>query len=110
MSDLRVHKLKTWPKYFDLVKRGLKPYELRKADRDFRVGDCLELVEFDPDTDRHTGRRHYVEISHILTAADPPRGLIDGYVVLGLDDVGRSKEDVLNGHPSSVYARKEITP
>ena len=110
MSELRVHKLKTWPKYFELVKRARKTCELRKADRDYQIGDCLELVEFDPETDRHTGRRHYAEISHILTAADPPRGLIDGYVVLSLDYVGKAKEDVLNGHPSIIYTRKEVLP
>lgn len=44
-----VHNLKTWPRFFDMTLHGLKPFEIRTAhDRDFRVGDVLRLVEWDP--------------------------------------------------------------
>lgn len=34
------HALKTWLDPFDAVWRGLKTHEVRKNDREFRVGDC----------------------------------------------------------------------
>jgi hypothetical protein len=41
------HKLKTWPPFFKDVLLRKKRFELRKNDRDFRVGDEVILVEYD---------------------------------------------------------------
>jgi hypothetical protein len=43
-----VHHLKTWPVQFQAIKRGDKGFELRVNDRDFREGDTLILLEWDP--------------------------------------------------------------
>ena len=43
-----VHALKIYPEYYEAVKSGKKPFEVRKNDRDFKVGDILALNEFDP--------------------------------------------------------------
>lgn len=42
------HTLKCWPEYFAPVKEGKKTFEIRKDDREFKVGDVLELKEFQP--------------------------------------------------------------
>lgn len=42
------HDLKTWPEFFQAVKRGDKTFELRNNDRKFSVGDTLNLQEYDP--------------------------------------------------------------
>lgn len=42
------HKLKIHPPFFASVKRGDKPFEIRKNDRNFKVGDVLELEEWIP--------------------------------------------------------------
>ncbi len=43
------HDLKTLPEYYQAVKAGIKPFELRKEDdRRFEVGDVLYLREYDP--------------------------------------------------------------
>lgn len=36
-----IHELKTLPEYFELVRKGIKNFEVRKNDRDFKVGDML---------------------------------------------------------------------
>jgi Domain of unknown function (DUF3850) len=69
------HRLKSWPQFFDAIASGEKTHDLRRADdRDFRVGDLLRLQEFDPKTDRHSGRELTVKITYI-TSADYPCAL-----------------------------------
>ena len=51
MSDSKAphsHVLKTWPEHFEAVRDGRKRVELRRNDRDYRVGDVLVLCEYDP--------------------------------------------------------------
>lgn len=43
-----IHELKTWPEFFDAVKRGDKTFEVRRNDRGFQVGDTLRLVRWQP--------------------------------------------------------------
>ncbi len=44
---MKTHELKLDINYFEDVKSGLKNFEIRKNDRDFQVGDILELKIFD---------------------------------------------------------------
>lgn len=41
------HELKILPKYFEDVMTGKKNFEIRKNDRDFKVGDYLLLKEYE---------------------------------------------------------------
>ncbi|WP_457785545.1 DUF3850 domain-containing protein, partial [Streptococcus uberis] len=45
---MRQHMLKCYPQYFEAVKSGIKNFECRYNDRDFKVGDELLLREYDP--------------------------------------------------------------
>lgn len=45
---MAVHYLKTWPSYFQAIKAGDKPFEVRRNDRDYQPGDTLILQEWDP--------------------------------------------------------------
>jgi len=94
---MRAHKIKCWPKYFRAVKDERKPFEVRKADRDYQEGDYLCLVEFDPETDTLTGQYLYRRVTYKLTSADAPRGLVDGFVVLGLETCDRTDIERLQG-------------
>lgn len=40
---MKIHELKLDTKYFDDVKSGKKNFEIRENDRDFKVGDILNL-------------------------------------------------------------------
>lgn len=86
----RRHELKSWPEHFDPLFRGAKTSELRRNDRDFKVGDWIVFREWSPQgwlseggySGRHCGRL----VTHILTAEDLGTigGLLAGYVILSL--------------------------
>lgn len=104
-----MHELKIWPEYFELVATGHKTVELRREDdRQFAVGDVLELREWDlqrlPEAVRrfwsglfqlsdevrfrfepqgYTGRECRVQVTHVLR--DPEgRWLQSGVVALSI--------------------------
>jgi len=83
------HDLKIWPGYFDDVEAGRKPFELRKADRPFAVGDTLRLREYEPGSDAYTGREVVRTVSCLISGDDPMGyafGLRTGFVALGLTE------------------------
>jgi hypothetical protein len=72
-----VHNLKCWPQFFDAILRGEKRHDLRRTtDRTFRPGDLLRLQEFDPASQRYTGRSQTVEATYV-TSVDQPCALSD---------------------------------
>lgn len=90
------HELKIQPEHFLAVIEGNKRAEIRKMDRDFRVGDLLKLREWDPRMKQtsdgvpataeltfYTGRSTEAAITHILTGW----GLQDGYAMLSFGKV-----------------------
>lgn len=80
----KVHDLKTHPEYFKAVKSGVKLFELRKDDRGFKVNDILHLQEYDPITDKYTGRGILKQIAYILHGG--VFGLNKGFVILSFSE------------------------
>ncbi|OMC79582.1 hypothetical protein BK125_04695 [Paenibacillus odorifer] len=78
------HHVKIFPHYYEDVRSGIKKFEIRKDDRDYRVGDELYLNEFDPELNDTTGR--YLSTRIIYLVGDP-QYCKKGYVVLGIDEV-----------------------
>jgi len=73
------HALKTETEYYQAIEKGLKTFELRKNDRDFRVGDLITLKETVNGT--YTGREIFAkEIKYILQGGK--FGLEEGYVIM----------------------------
>lgn len=67
------HHLKIWPRFFDVVQKGEKSFEVRKNDRAFAVGDTLVLEEWDPaalPTPKYTGRSTEKVVIYMLLGAD----------------------------------------
>ena len=82
VETMTVHELKTWPDPFDAVWRGIKPYEIREADRDFQVGDTLLLKEWEMNGHFYTGRAITAPITYITGGGE--WGLPENLCVLGL--------------------------
>ena len=95
---MRAHRLKTWPAAFRAIRDGWKTCELRKADRDFQVGDYLLLIEFDPKEDQACGDYIYRRVTHIVQPGDPPNGLVEGFVILSIEECSRVEKDALQGN------------
>lgn len=76
----RTHKLKLTVKYFDAVCNGSKTFELRKNDREYKVGDILEMEEYGGGG-VGTGRAVKAVITYILEGY---AGLEDGYCILSI--------------------------
>lgn len=86
---LEVHQLKTVQPYFDDIWENGKNFEVRRNDRNFKVGDVLMLLEYDPskanDTgDGYTGMCITAKITYIL---NNPQYCKEGYVILGIEIV-----------------------
>lgn len=77
------HVLKCWPVYFDAIVRGEKTFELRRDDRPFRFGDCLELHEWSPLVG-FTGRRVVADVTYILRGEDARAWLQPGMCAIGI--------------------------
>lgn len=77
-----IHELKTWPVYFNAVINDVKTFEVRKADRKFKLGDILLLKEWNPETESYTGACCTRVITYVLPGGQ--FGIIPGFVVLGL--------------------------
>lgn len=58
---MKTHELKLDTKYFDDVKSGNKNFEIRKNDRNFEVGDVLELKRYSRQ------QCSYVVVNHLLS-------------------------------------------
>ena len=81
VNENNTHELKILPQYFDDVASGKKSFEIRKADRDFKVGDFLILKEWEGGM--YTGRAVVAKVDYIYQG-DGSYGLSEEYCILGL--------------------------
>ncbi|WP_082713741.1 DUF3850 domain-containing protein [Sporosarcina koreensis] len=75
---LRVHNLKIMPEYFKAVASKAKRFEIRKNDRDYKIGDGLLLREYKDD--EYTGNEISAVITYMTDYAQKK-----GYVVMGIE-------------------------
>lgn len=97
MPNPKVHELKTWPEMFWNSYHGIKNFEYRKNDRDFKRYDQLLLREYDPDRDVYGGQMLLVFVSYILYG--PNFGIPAGYCVMSIQKVDDEHRSVWShGH------------
>jgi hypothetical protein len=80
--EAREIELKAWPEFFEEVVNGRKPFELRKDDRAYEVGNILKLREWRM-LGGYSGREVRVRVTYLLRHA-PEFGLQPGFVILGI--------------------------
>lgn len=81
----RIHELKILPWFFEPVRTGEKPFEVRRNDRDFKTGDTLLLREWTGL--KYTGEFLVARITYITNYAQQ-----DDYVVMGIELVEKESE------------------
>jgi len=79
---MKTHELKILPKYFEDVSTGIKTFEIRYNDRNFKVKDICIFREFE--NGKYTGQYLKREIVYILNDFV---GLKMDYVGLGLGEI-----------------------
>ena len=77
----QVHCLKCWPEFYELMMLGVKPFEYRKNDRCFEVGDDLVEQEWCPRRRGFTGRVSMWRVNLIVREAP---GLPEGYCIMAV--------------------------
>ena len=90
---MTIHKLKLNAAYYEDSASGIKTFEIRKNDRDFKVGDILELREYVwsglEGKGAYTGSVHWTVITYIL---DDEEYLYEGYVCLAASPIAEPPE------------------
>lgn len=105
------HKLKSWPQFFNPTRNGVKQFELRRNDRDYRVGDQLLLKEWSPalldqylvlgddpevaNKKAYTGRELLVRVDYIMDSMTLDRLMnrfqegaqMSGYIIMSISHV-----------------------
>ena len=84
------HLLRTDPGPFQLVWLGIKAFEIRANDRNFKAGDIVRLQEWHHNTG-YTGRFVEAKIGCVIT--DPGWGIQPGFCVFGFTETDRGEND-----------------
>ncbi|GEM_PF-2624532 len=79
-----IHELKVWPEFFEDLVSGAKPFEVRKNDRPYAVGDYLALNEYMVGLG-YTGRCVLKKVTYKM---EDERFCLPGYVILGVIPCG----------------------
>lgn len=87
---MKLHMLKTIQPFFGAVASGAKTFEVRRNDRDVRIGDVLVLQEFDPKKG-YSGRICAVVVNYIVQGGQ--FGIEEGYCVLGIERIAEERSD-----------------
>ena len=85
------HELKTLFIYYAGIYNGKKTFELRKNDRDFKVGDILLLKEINS-KGIYTNRQCYRIITYVLKDC-PEFGLEKGFTILGIKQIKNKQNE-----------------
>lgn len=77
-----VHNIRIGKTFFEDAVSGKKTFTIRKNDRNYKVGDILEKMEFDDG--KNTGRTLRQEVVYML---EDYTGLVDGYCIMGVKNI-----------------------
>lgn len=89
-----VHKLKCIQPYFDDVRLGRKTFEVRKDDRNYQVGDRLDIFVGSEDIVDDGKYRPHVHLWVNYKLSGGNFGIEEGYCVLGLTFIEPEKGNI----------------
>ncbi|GJK95303.1 MULTISPECIES: DUF3850 domain-containing protein [Klebsiella] len=87
--------LKIYPEFFSAVCTGVKRAELRRNDRDYRVGDTLHLLETLRGSCHSTGEFINATITHIADVGE----WMPGYVLLSIEREAMDRKAAMDSEP-----------
>lgn len=79
---MKFHELKIKPEYLSALHARQKTFEIRKDDRDYRVGDVIRFETLGPDGLWHPDFMQWL-VTYVLRDATE-YGLMDGYCILAI--------------------------
>ena len=80
-----IHDLKCWPQYFAPAKLGIKSFEVRRNDRDYKIGDILLLREWNPETQDYIGNKCFFLVTYCLYGdKNRTMGVDEGFVFMAV--------------------------
>lgn len=88
-SGQKIHQIRLASQYFDDVCSGKKSFEFRKNDRNYKVGDIIEMTEFKDG--KNTGRMVRVIVTYFL---DGFTGMEDDYCILATALINEDGEEL----------------
>jgi hypothetical protein len=98
------HVVKSWKEFFGAIIAGERTHELRRDDRGYKIGDLLELHEFDSETGRFTGRTSTARITSVTSKDEPcaasAQGLHPDFCILSIHVLSKA-EPVDNRMPAA---------
>lgn len=102
-----IHELKTVQPYFDEVVAGLKKFEYRRNDRDFKKDDILILREYNKESDQYSGNMIKVVVKYVLTGEKFPD--LGDYCIMSINDIGHENElEKIKEEYKSILPRLEV--
>lgn len=82
-----VHELKIWPEHYEAVDSGKKRFEIRNHDRNFHLGDILELRYYDAETGQYDEKKPVIKAEVIYLLNGGQFGIEPGYVAIGFNRI-----------------------
>lgn len=79
------HDVKTWPAIFEEFRTGRKTFDVRKNDRNYKVGDTIIQHEYYPTKGTFTGRNIEQVITYILEG--DKFGVVAGFVAMSVKPI-----------------------
>lgn len=103
----KLHDLKTWPPLYVECAEGRMNFQIRRADRDYQVGDHLHLREYMPEEQQYTGRGCERLITSVfgceqLLAGEGKPVIAAGFVVLGVAAVPYGESMLVDQRPDHI--------
>lgn len=88
-SNSKTWELKCWPEFFEEIIAENKTHDLRRCnDRSFKIGDIINLQEYNPKNNSYTGRDAFVKITYITEKISPcaysEEALKPGFCILSI--------------------------